>query len=339
MDDSLEYDIQNFDDTFLAMEPTVKEGPPVDGQDSTDPDATITATEPISPEAFSGYDFKDRDLVSVVMEDDEDEVAQLGRPSIEQAMQQAEIEPNSTDGPAEPVKGVELVDNTSTVVPTRLPSNGTAPSASLPSRLNDATLKRARHSKELSGIDALDRQFELTRSTTNTTATDTATDDLDIDDDEWDMIDQDQNGIAANGRRARDTFFARGVVDRYKLAVLKRRESSKLRRSPSSSLIFGRRINSIEEDGPPTASRSLGNLKSRFRVRPKISPVNMSPGAGGSLARSGSSSRSENYKENETSGGSTEASEHSSARTHNPSMHSNPGQIDGTQQSSTCDRT
>src|SRR3954451_2022670 len=109
MDDSLEYDIQNFDDMFLAMEPTVKEDRAAEGDDNADPDVTASSPEPMSPEAFSGYDFKDRDLVSVVIEDEEDEAAQLGRPSIDEVVQHAEIDVKPADGPAELERNAETI--------------------------------------------------------------------------------------------------------------------------------------------------------------------------------------------------------------------------------------
>lgn len=95
--------------------------------------------------------------------------------------------------------------------------------------------------KEKSGIAALDRDFTPRE------------DDFDRDDDDWDMIDI-PNGEEANGTKG-TSLFARGVVDRYRMAVFRRPNSGKSSRTPSSQIM------SEGSDGTASPSPSDGKLR------------------------------------------------------------------------------
>ncbi len=313
MDDSLEYDIQNFDDTFLAMEPTVKEDATADDEGGAADLETSEKVEPISQDAFDGYTFKDKDIVSVVAEGDEEEEI---RDSIDQILRteggEATLVPE-TITPIAPTPAETITPKETT------PRRVIQPATSLPINLNRSSFRRSRHSHELSGIDPLDRDYQLNRSVSNATIT-TSTEDADADDDAdidievgWDIIDQDQQ-VAANGRKEKDTFFARGVVDRYKLAVLKRRESTVRKASTSRLRISPSRAEFDEGHGG--RSSSLGNLKSRFRVRTKVSKAVLPhTNKSGAVIRSNSVSRNSDANPAQGREGSTSdspgASQHS----------------------------
>jgi hypothetical protein len=98
--------------------------------------------------------------------------------------------------------------------------------------------------------------------------------------DEWTILEAEPEQQATNGRKVSDTLFAKGVVDKYRLALRKRRGATKLSRqpswrSPSSSLIMGRagNGNNLRDTEKATGgfltplSPTLAGIKSKFKNR------------------------------------------------------------------------
>ncbi len=235
--------------------------------------------QPIDHSAFDGYTFCDQNLISAVFEEDV-----LEKPATPQDI--TESGPETADAIPD---GSKLVALEAIAVPPAEPQkiNGIPEArAPTPAPPAPAPAKASRQSRELSGIDALDRGLSLTPTTSNDTSDGTDTE-AELGD-EWDLIDEDQQ-VARNGRRVRDTLFARGVVDRYRLAVLRRKESSllkhvssKLKRSPSSSLflsangVAGPTLSSHETPADGAPFSSLGTRMARLRLRNKKDPIDPS---------------------------------------------------------------
>jgi hypothetical protein len=95
--------------------------------------------------------------------------------------------------------------------------------------------------------------------------------------DEWTMLDAKPEDQALNGRTVKRPMSARGVVDRYRLALNKRRAAPRKKpswRSPSSSLIFGKAgaSNAKGNDGDKSSSGFLTPLSptlADFKIRLK----------------------------------------------------------------------
>lgn len=96
-------------------------------------------------------------------------------------------------------------------------------------------------------------------------------------DDDWDLLEGDSVGYAVNGRRQRDTLMGRGVVDRYRLAVIRRRESMikrklsiRMQRQPSATLSASSSgTNQAQQSKTNMTSNApnLATLKARLRAR------------------------------------------------------------------------
>jgi hypothetical protein len=126
-----------------------------------------------------------------------------------------------------------------------------------------SSVKTSRHSREILNRGPGDRSSRIIPS--------------ENEDEEWDIVEDVPEAVAKNGR---DTLFARGVVDKYKLALLKRKESTirkkpsiKFKRSPASSTMLGR---GGEEAPPIPSTPKMSALKYRLRNRmktPKATPI------------------------------------------------------------------
>ncbi|KAJ9119710.1 hypothetical protein QFC22_003420 [Naganishia vaughanmartiniae] len=120
--------------------------------------------------------------------------------------------------------------------------------------------------------------------------------------DEWTILEAEPEGQATNGRKVSDTLFAKGVVDKYRLALRKRRETSKISRqpswrSPSASLIIGRsgsgnNVRDAEKAAggfltplSPTLAGIKSKFKSRNRSNQRFTVEPTSPKAGALLGR------------------------------------------------------
>ncbi|KAI1783506.1 hypothetical protein LXA43DRAFT_903432 [Ganoderma leucocontextum] len=298
IDPSNASDTQNFDDTFLGMEPVIndqnEDGAETDADRTDGEDSTTTPSQSRSPsihpveddgvDVFDGYSFKGRH--SVIMDDededgdgedeeDEEDEASISGPSLDgilpneiaaEAAPKEETEavsvpedvgePKTPEArpavlsaePAEPAAPVapeqksEATPRSSheqkedkDVVPIPTVSAAEAAAAAAAKRTAEdenvktapkvRPTKPARNRREKSGIAALDKDLP-----------DTATEDEGTmereDEDDWDFVEA--GGLLVEERNgAKGTsLFARGVVDRYKLAVF--RKSTPRRNGPRS---------------------------------------------------------------------------------------------------------
>jgi hypothetical protein len=275
-DKSLEYDFQNFDANFLEMDPALRaEGASTSGDsetDATEKDGVIEA----DANAFDGYLYKHHDIVSV----HEPDASEMGGSHGESEQNTNEVATGDTEpsSPSNSDTSTEMEDPVpdTTVTPTPTVEAATAMLQRIQALTNEAAasnVKTSRHSREIMNRGSMDRLSMDRLSRTMASE----------DDDEWDIVEDNPDAVATTGR---DTLFARGVVDKYRLAVLKRRESTVRRKpsvkfkrsSPSSSQVLGR---AGDEVPPlPTTPRASG-LKYRLRNRMKTprSSSAQSPGA------------------------------------------------------------
>ncbi|KZT64065.1 hypothetical protein DAEQUDRAFT_733128 [Daedalea quercina L-15889] len=279
IDPSNASDTQNFDDTFLDMEPVIKdeeEQTDTDQEGQTDAaertdgeDGAITPSQSRSPsvhpkedgvDVFDGYSFKGRH--SIIMDDEEeeeeeeeegeeeDEVSITG-PSVDMLLdaQGPEVTPvvavvsdqtvaDEGSNPKTPeARPAALPD---TLAPPPSPSREQAVAAAKKAvsrrshevQISEAakaeaatadeakaakaaakrqSVQRQRGRREKSGIPALDRDLSDAHDE------DTEREE----DDDWDFVEADVNVEERNGAKG-TSLFARGVVDRYKLAVFRK---------------------------------------------------------------------------------------------------------------------
>ncbi|EJU02535.1 hypothetical protein DACRYDRAFT_21614 [Dacryopinax primogenitus] len=121
-----------------------------------------------------------------------------------------------------------------------------------------------RRPKEKSGIPALDRTIPHD-------------DVFDFDDDDWDLVET-PHGEESNSTQGK-SLFARGVVDRYRLAVFRRPNSGKSSRTPSSGL-FGGSTDRLDGTDSPTQSDSKpkrGRLSIRRSTNQFLRPKSPNP--------------------------------------------------------------
>ena len=309
IDPSNASDTQNFDDTFLDMEPIIddpndqdqvdtdQDRDQTDGEAGDGEDAYPTPSHSRSPsvhpdengvDVFDGYSFKGRHSVLMDDEDDEEsgdsgeeETDSEDIPSVltdtldspAQPPREAEVVPESpaSEQPAEPepktpearpqtlvdeapepekattVEPSPSADLSSTprvaepptqVVPTEpteaappLPAKDSKPKAVKAPASSKATVRNTRGRREKSGVPALDRFIS-----------DGPDEDGDItekeEDDDWDFIEAD--GEDRNGTKG-TSLFARGVVDRYRLAVFRKA-------STPSQRVGGRSFSGLSKD-------------------------------------------------------------------------------------------
>ncbi|KAF9225249.1 hypothetical protein BS17DRAFT_778355 [Gyrodon lividus] len=347
IDPSNASDTQNFDDTFLDMEPVIDD-PNDQDQTDTDQDRDQTDAEPTDGEdayptpshsrspsvhldenidVFDGYSFKGRH--SVIMDDEDDASGDSGEeetdeediPSIltdlvdipsEQveerevvtespvAEESAEPEPKTPEArphalpedarvPAEekptiPVEPAPVADVSSPpqigketpapAIPASPPKEAAPPLPAKDSKpkttkvpiSSKSTLRNTRGRREKSGVPALDRFLS------DGPDEDGDLTEKDDEDDDWDFIEadgEDRNGTSTKGT----SLFARGVVDRYRLAVFRKA-------STPSQRVGGRSFSGLSKEsdlhtGDPTESPSPSEKRRgrapglKFRKTPK----------------------------------------------------------------------
>ncbi|TCD64739.1 hypothetical protein EIP91_003661 [Steccherinum ochraceum] len=279
------HDTQNFDDTFLDMEPVIKDDHDNDQTDTdqdrqTDTDRTdgedsvATPSQSRSPsvhptdddvDVFDGYSFKGRHSVIMDDEEDEDEDDESGPGEDEDSVAAASLDnllPDDRTGPSGDMDTVEEVPEpktpearptvlpdepapvepvaekkaeakepvvqqltVDTTVPTVLeaPTPVTNTSTSVEATVTEVTPSteekpprpppKQRNRREKSGIPALDRALaELADEEGAATERE--------DEEDWDFVETNVNE-ERNGAKG-TSLFARGVVDRYRLAVFRK---------------------------------------------------------------------------------------------------------------------
>ncbi len=314
IDPSNASDTQNFDDTFLGMEPVIndenEEGADTDQERTDGEDSATTPSQSRSPsvhpvedesvDVFDGYSFKGRHSVILDDEDedgdgedeDEEDEESVSGPSLDDLLpdelgtsSKLDVEgvsvPEDVGEPKTPeARPAALPAQTETlpaVVPklepvtppssqgqdqdqapaTTISSAEAAAAAAATRTAEDANVKTApkvrptkqgRNRREKSGIPALDKDLP------DTTTEDEGATERDEDEDDWDFVEA--GGVLVEERNgAKGTsLFARGVVDRYKLAVF--RKSTPRRSAPRSfsGVSVESSLNDSNVSGSPTPS-------------------------------------------------------------------------------------
>jgi len=212
--------------------------------------------------AFDGYQYRHQDIESVF----EPEISVIDERTVETEAQPGTAETVVTSSSSSPTQSdVSIEDPVPDTTVTSTPTVEAATAMlqriqALTTEAAEQKVKTSRHSREImrGSVDRVSRSEN--------------------DEDDWDIIEDDPEAVATNGR---DTLFARGVVDKYRLAVLKRRESTVRRKpsikfkrsSPSSSTILGR---AGDEVPPLPATPRPSGLKHRLRNRMRT-PKSLSP--------------------------------------------------------------
>lgn len=263
-DASLDIDTQNFDDQFLAMEPNlVEEAPDTEGP------------EPSHEwhRAFDAYNFRDDQIVST---------AEIAAPSASDRCESpAAVDPLDVPLPESPAPSTR--SGTSMDAQTETPSEssrslhtmstssksdvveGTAPNASPTAAL----LERIETIAHDDGVKASRHSRDLVRPPKPNA------------DEDWDLL-EGNSGYAYNGQRE----AGRGLIDRYRLAIIRRKESTVKRRA--SALVRRASGTSSTKTGdsdrvglghPPSLStlrarlKGLAERRKEKRVPPPPPPV------------------------------------------------------------------
>lgn len=300
-DSSLEFDTSNFDKTFLLMDTNLKR----ESVNTTENASHYDKRGAVDETAFAVYNFGESEMAyatsggsdteksytypgsgenevhsnnSQTKSDDEgdldsssDSVSEsvsdfgsecgLGAAAKEEAIATGD-ENESTIGTTDEEKRERVTERTSEEVSEAILER-------IKSLASEPGVKAsARHSRDLSRVSVdLERKHHLEAGDRRSA-------------DEWTILEAGPEEQATNGRKVSDTLFAKGVVDKYRLALRKRRGTSKLSRrpswrSPSSSLIIGRAghgNNSRDTDKATGGfltplSPTLAGIKSKFKNR------------------------------------------------------------------------
>ncbi|KAG9222210.1 hypothetical protein CCMSSC00406_0006507 [Pleurotus cornucopiae] len=379
IDPSNASDTQNFDDTFLDMEPVLDEfneneqtdtdqepqtdADRTDGEESnTTPSQSRSSSIPPQPsqpivaddsvDVFDGYSFKGRHSVllddeeeseeSSEMESEEDGEVQTPATAQPQLQDVEEApEPKTPEARPQPLPEVDLEPEPKTpataeppAIPTKLDTHTAEPAeakpatpepplpskdvplpppitpdTSVPEKVKEVkvvqptktvapkptTSRGHRPRREKSGVPALDKYLSDTADEDHGATTEREDDE----DDDWDFIEA-ADGEDRNGAKG-TSLFARGVVDRYRLAVF--RKASTPHRSTARSVSGTSQVSQTTDTGDsPTPSQRRGrNPGLTFRrhprqfLRPKSPPSSFSSKTNTvarSLATSGSATLS-----------------------------------------------
>lgn len=260
-DASLDTDTQNFDDQFLAMEPKLVE-------EAANDDAPEPSTE--WHRAFDAYNFRNDQILSVV--DDVIASASAERCKSPDAVDALNVPlPESPATSTRSARSRELrsltpsesscsqhADSASTTSELAESAPTAAPSTALLERIEtiaqDDNVKAARHSRD------------LVRPPKPSA------------DEDWDILEGDP-GSAYNGQRE----VGRGLIDRYRLAIIRRKESNVKRRASvlvrrSSATSSSTKTGDSERTGlahPPSLATLRARLKGRAERRKdkRVPPV------------------------------------------------------------------
>ncbi|KAK2461394.1 hypothetical protein APHAL10511_005857 [Amanita phalloides] len=341
IDPSNASDTQNFDDTFLDMEPILdeynEEGETDQEPASTDTDRTdgedsnaATPLQSRSPsfmhpkegedtvDVFDGYSFKGRHSVLIDEDDDdeggetdddeEDEVNQKAlsyvldsleavtvRVTEQQVVEQADqdpvlVEPKTPEArptcpepvmeeipplpPKKPASPIADTLSSPTDAPAQ-PEPSTPPPPELPNKdskvkssthvqaagLRPPNVRANRARREKSGVPALDRFLSDGDDNNGTEREEDS-------DDDWDLIDV-VDGEDRNGSKG-TSLFARGVVDRYRLAVFRKASTPQRNSARSvSGMSKGSEVTIPDAADSPSPDRRRGRTGLPFKKGPR----------------------------------------------------------------------
>ncbi|TIA68992.1 hypothetical protein E3P91_03831 [Wallemia ichthyophaga] len=231
-------DTQNFDETFLDMEPIIDDddlnASNIDPERAAIADEAIRDADANNEDLFDKYSYRrlNEDGHSVMYEEEHDDVFNENEKTGDEAEVVEKLEKvTSVDNVNKDTTEDAIINqrfetelhkepkSLSKVPPSM--SDNVEESESIVTHHPNGLRKRRR---EKSGVLAFDRPMLVSSSSSSSIADDEdATDDND--DDEWDLVESD-TPMAPNGRRINpSTLFARGVTDKYKL-ILRRQNST-----------------------------------------------------------------------------------------------------------------
>ncbi|KAI0701269.1 hypothetical protein C8T65DRAFT_656629 [Cerioporus squamosus] len=328
IDPSNASDTQNFDDTFLGMEPVIndenEENADTDQERTDGEDSVTTPSQSRSPsvhpveddsvDVFDGYSFKGRHSVILDDEDedgdgedeeDEEEEESVSGPSLDDLLPdelatgpaKADVEevsvpedvgepktpearpaalPVETEAPATAVPKPETATpRTSQDRPAHTVSAAEAAAVAAATRTaEDANVKTApkarptklvRNRREKSGIPALDKHLP-DRATDDEGATE-----REEDEDDWDFVEAGGMLVEERNGAKGTSLFARGVVDRYKLAVFRKNTPRRSTPRSFSAMSIESDLNGSEAGSPtPSDKHRRGRTPGlTFRKHPK----------------------------------------------------------------------
>lgn len=219
-------------------------------------------------DVFVGYNYRHPDIETVI-DEVEDELGTPDHPTSDEGL---DIGSDGSVGATTVGDGImtpkalsrnsqntEVGDEATTITSTPDAEAATAILQRIHELTSEANVKTSRHSREIMNRASMDQIVRTINSET--------------DDDDWDIVEDVPEAVAVNGK---DTLFARGVVDKYRLAVKKRRESTVRRKS---SMKFKRTSGTVTPVARSTTEEALGGgggggfrpagLTSRLRSRMK----------------------------------------------------------------------
>ncbi|KAI0297577.1 hypothetical protein B0F90DRAFT_1811056 [Multifurca ochricompacta] len=317
IDPSNASDTQNFDDTFLDMEPVINDEndvdtdqereqtdqEPTDGEDSVTTPSQSRSSSAHRPDnsvdVFDGYSFKGRH--SVIIDDEEESEDEEEEKEKEDATGRGILAELNGEAAAKPVSGhneptpepktpearpaalppttppakqspvsrkpeLPPVDTTIKPAPVadatpRASEDAPAPTPTTPISPIKAVAEAAAaastgpdiHHKEPKKAPAPKPHVQRpNRQRTRREKSDDVRTERDDEDDDWDFIEAD--GEDRNGARG-TSLFARGVVDRYRLAVFRKGPTTKERRGRTGALPFRRAPKTfLRAKSPPSTS-------------------------------------------------------------------------------------
>jgi hypothetical protein len=289
-DSSLEFDTSNFDKTFLTMDTNLKrDSVLLNGQDASRKEASAfdDSTFAVYDYAERGSDSDDEDTPSPDFQSpsgrraslslSDDDAVESGSDTVSTSVSSLDIEdglgvPAMQGIPEEP-EYEDLSTETATAYRT---GDG------LPGKMIEQVVGQEHTSVILQRIQALTSEPGIKFSSRHSREASRASVEHGRKEsaDDWTILDARPEGEAPNGRSPRgQTLSARGVVDKYRLAIRKRRGAALRKkpswRSPTSSLIFGKaggNSNGNDTEKPSSGfltplSPTLADLKNRLRGR------------------------------------------------------------------------
>ncbi|KAF8814461.1 hypothetical protein BYT27DRAFT_7250038 [Phlegmacium glaucopus] len=323
------------DDDNLSILDGLKGEPTQTGEDGSLVDDDISlgdsvvledGVEPKTPEARPAAALPPvAEVVSPVppMEEIVSEATPIVEPQVEsQELQEPQVEPKVEEvqhsvesGVAEPATpAVSAKEINGPIVLTK-ESNGrsTPPPKAIPLR-QPAGTRAGRNRREKSGVPALDRYLSDAIDE-DTEATEAERDE----DDDWDFVEA-ADGEDRNGAKG-TSLFARGVVDRYRLAVFRKASipnpRSGMRSASGMSSASGATVVSEVTDSPSPTQRRGRTPGLTFRkhprefLRPKSPPSSFSAKTARSLSQSGSTSKTLSAASGSSGGGRLLSASHS----------------------------
>ncbi|TIA89688.1 hypothetical protein E3P99_01936 [Wallemia hederae] len=235
-------DTQNFDETFLDMEPVIDDddlnASNIDPERAAIADEAIRDADANNEDLFDKYSYRrlNEDGQSVMYEEEHEDVSndhdhEHGKDQ-DEVVEKLEMATDVHDANEEEIQEALARQSYEEALGVdKTPPSAAAAAPSVPDKVSESQSVVTHHSnglkkrrREKSGVLAFDRPMLVSSSSSSSIADDEdATDDND--DDDWNLVESD-TPIAPNGRRMNpSSLFARGVTDKYKL-ILRRQNST-----------------------------------------------------------------------------------------------------------------